>query len=75
VPQIVELWQAIATNYTSGIGAEEMFNGVYDAAQGVCHDAFCAAIGFQGNADLVGNGVSSPFPTGRSLVLANHDYR
>ncbi|KAF4161944.1 hypothetical protein CNMCM6936_002822 [Aspergillus lentulus] len=56
VPQIVELWQAIAANYTSGIGAEEMFNSVYEAAQGPCHDAYCSAVGFQGNADLVGNG-------------------
>ncbi|GFF81225.1 hypothetical protein IFM47457_05399 [Aspergillus lentulus] len=56
VPQIVELWQAIAANYTSGIGAEEMFNSVYEAAQGPCHDAYCGAVGFQGNADLVGNG-------------------
>jgi hypothetical protein len=59
--QIVELWQAIVANYTNGVGNVEMFNSVYDAAQGVCHDEFCAAIGFQGNADLAGKGVSSAF--------------
>ncbi|GAQ05485.1 hypothetical protein ALT_2806 [Aspergillus lentulus] len=68
VPQIVELWQAIAANYTSGIGAEEMFNSVYEAAQGPCHDAYCGAVGFQGNADLVGNGVMIAYIIEAALV-------
>ncbi|GIC86281.1 uncharacterized protein Aud_002649 [Aspergillus udagawae] len=68
VPQVVELWQAIAANYTSGIGAEKMFNSVYEAAQGVCHDAYCGAVGFQGNADLVGNGVMIAYFVEAALV-------
>jgi hypothetical protein len=65
VPQVVEQWQAIAVNYISGMGAEEMFNSVYEAAQGVYHTAYCGAVGFQDNADLVGKGVRFLFPTGR----------
>ncbi|PKX90420.1 uncharacterized protein P174DRAFT_507136 [Aspergillus novofumigatus IBT 16806] len=69
VPQIVELWQAIAANYTSGgVGAGEMFNSVYEAAQGACHDAYCGAVGFQGNADLVGNGVMIAYLIEAALV-------
>jgi hypothetical protein len=60
VVQIVELWQAIVANYTKGIDADVMFNSVYHASKGTCHKEFCAAIGFQGNADLVVNGVSLP---------------
>jgi hypothetical protein len=60
VLQIVELWQAVVANYTNGIDADEIFISVYQAAQGACHNEFCAAVGFQGNADLVGNGVRLP---------------
>lgn len=68
VLQIVELWQAIVTNYTNGVSDVEMFNSVYDAAQSVCYDEFCAAIGFQGNADLAGNGVMIAYGIEAGLV-------
>jgi hypothetical protein len=42
--------------------ATEIFNSVYEAAQGPYHDVYYSAIRFQGNADLIRNKVSLLFP-------------
>lgn len=56
--QILEWYEAIVANYTDGSGgSEDLFTQAFAAAEGVCHDEFCTAVGFQGNADVTGIGV------------------
>lgn len=61
--QTLEWYADIVNNYEGGVEEYQgIFQQIFDTAQGVCRAEYCGSIGFQGNADVAGIGVSPTDP-------------